>query len=74
MLAEADILANHVDGTAVALMSNLGRVIYNRAGAQRVAAGRMRSVDVQWFPTQFPPFKASATRPGCIGNEGCYPG
>ncbi|GAA5884362.1 hypothetical protein JCM6882_002243 [Rhodosporidiobolus microsporus] len=74
MLAEADILANHVDGTAVALMSNLGRVIFTRAGAQRVKEGRVRSVDTYWFPTQFPPFRASATRPGCLGNDGCYPG
>ncbi|GAA5884364.1 hypothetical protein JCM6882_002244 [Rhodosporidiobolus microsporus] len=79
MLAEIDILANHVDGASAALMSNMGRMIFGRGGPPRTLdQPRLRSVDTYWYPSQFPPFRGTEANPaGCLGIgpiATCYPG
>ncbi|BGP51699.1 hypothetical protein JCM10450v2_007649 [Rhodotorula kratochvilovae] len=72
MLVQADILANYVDAAVVSANSNTGRtLVFLRGGPQRVLEEqRIRSVDVYWHPTNFPPFKGKCdgTIPVCWPN------
>ncbi|BGP43482.1 hypothetical protein JCM10449v2_007517 [Rhodotorula kratochvilovae] len=72
MLVQADILANYVDAAVVSANSNTGRtLVFLRGGPQRVLEEqRIRSVDVYWHPTNFPPFKGKCdgTVPVCWPN------
>ncbi|GAA6062899.1 hypothetical protein JCM10212_004348 [Sporobolomyces blumeae] len=75
MFVGTELLANYVDAAVVSPNSNLGRVIFARAGPRRVTQeGLLRSVDIYWHPVHYPPFKATETWGGCDGTwGGCWP-